>query len=254
MTRFLLAVLLVLACLPAEAGKRLRFHFPDTGVPPYLVVNPGQKAPTGIVVEILEAAALKAGRTVVYDMQPRRHAAASLTLGAADGAMFFSKTRPAPRGVALTRPVVDVDAVLVTRAVAPILYTSNPAQLHNRKLCTLTDEKYPPLEAAFSQHKVFRAEAKTEQAQLMILRTEGCHAAIVNAPVYRWLAGRYDYDSDLIVEPRPLFTEQVQLGFAGTETEFAEMVNNTLDDYRRNGLLAKIIRRHVPQEALLSIR
>lgn len=225
----------------------LLFHLPDAGAPPWLFVMPGASQPEGVVAEILQAAAREAGRPLRYEFQPRERASDSLRRGSADGALFFSTTRPPTRELVLTEPVAQLDTVLVTMQDQPLNFRL-PSNLREKKLCTLTDELYPPLALLSMKGTLRQTRAKSEQAALMMLRYESCVAAVVSGPAWRWLSSRSDW-SDLRVEPRPLLKENLVLGFAARERAFADAVNRALRDMRASGLLAERVNRWLAEDA-----
>ncbi|MFZ5697565.1 MAG: substrate-binding periplasmic protein [Pseudomonadota bacterium] len=236
----------------AQAGELLHFHYPDSGAPPYLYVTPGADKPTGIVVDVLETAARTAHRTVRYEFQPRENASAALRLGHANGALFFSATRPPAKDNLVSIALLRMESVLVTTKDKTINYR-RPTELADRRLCTLTEEIYPPLSLLAMSGKLLQRKAKTEQAQLMMLRNEDCVAAIVNGPMYRWLAARYRWD-DLRIESQPLLSEELVLGFAADEQSFLDVLNKTVTRLRKNGELGRIVQRHLPGAENLTTR
>lgn len=238
------------AALAAEAP--LRFHYPDSGAPPYLFLTPGADRPTGIVADVLEAAAKQAGRTVHYDFQPRERAADAVKTGKVDGAVFFTVTRPAAGGVTLSTPLLRMDSTLVVPREHALNF-QRPADLADQRLCTLTDEVYPPLALLAMSGKLLQRKAKTEQAQLMMLRNEDCLAAIVNGPTYLWLAARYRWD-DLRIEKQPLLSEDLVLGFSPRESAFITTLNATVARLRNSGELDRIVQRHLPGAARITTR
>lgn len=234
----------LLAALPAHSAEPLRFHYPDSGAPPWLYLPPGAGQPTGVVADVLAMVARDSGRALRFEFQPREAAGPAVRNGTADGAMFFSVTRPAPKGVTVSTPLLRMESLLVTPRATPLGY-AKPAQLAFRRLCTLTDEVYPPLALLDMSGKLTQRKAKTEQAQLMMLRNDDCTAAVVNGPMYRWLAARYHWD-DLRAEKVPLLEEDLVLGFAAGEAAFATQVNATLQRLQKNGELARLVQRHLP--------
>lgn len=243
-----LIVILVATALAgnhARAADVLRFHYPDSGAPPWLYLTPGDSKPVGIVADILETVARQSGRNVRYEFQPRESSASSLTTaGGADGALFFSATRPAPKGIATTTVLLNMDSVLVTLQGQELGY-KRPATLQNRPLCTLTEEIYPPLILLQMNGALIQRRAKTEQAQLMMLRNGDCVAAIINGPMYRWLAARYHWN-DLRVERQPLLNEGLVIGFSAREAGMAAQVNRHVGKLRASGELDRIVARHLP--------
>lgn len=225
----------------------LLFHLPDSGAPPWLFVMPGASAPEGVVAEILQAAAREAGRPLRYEFQPRERASESLRRGGADGALFFSVTRPPTRELVLTEPLAQLDTVLVTMQDQPLNFRL-PSNLREKKLCTLTEELYPPLALLSMKGTLRQTRAKSEQAALMMLRYESCVAAVVSGPTWRWLSTRSDW-SDLRIEPRPLLRENLVLGFAARERAFADAVNRAVRDMRASGLLAERVNRWLAEDA-----
>ena len=255
MRRLLPAVIAVLAALTganACADNALRFHYPDSGAPPWLFITPGADKPTGIVADVLETAARDAKRTVRYEFQPRENAGATIQSGRADGALFFSMTRPVPKASLTSNALLRMDSVLVT-ARANTLNYQRPTELADQRLCTLTEEIYPPLTLLAMSGKFLQRKAKTEQAQLLMLRNEDCVAAIVNGPMYRWLAARYHWD-DLRIEPQPLLSEDLVLGFAPGEANFVTVVNATIVRLRKSGELDRIVQRYLPGAANVTTR
>ncbi|MFZ5722539.1 MAG: substrate-binding periplasmic protein [Pseudomonadota bacterium] len=253
--RLALFPLLLAACFaPAARGSNdpLNFHLSDSGAPPWLYLMPGGNRPQGVVADILDEAARTAKRQLRYEFLPRERTTDSLRSGHADGALFFSVTRPPGRELVLTEPLARLDSVLVTLAENPVNYRL-PSNLKDRKLCTLTEELYPPLALLSMQGKLWQSRAKTEQAALMILRTEGCVAAILSGPAFRWLSTRYDW-TDMRIEPKPLLNENLVLGFAARERDFAETVNRTVRGMRDSGRLAKLVDRWLPADNAAGLR
>ncbi len=234
----------LLAALPARSAEPLRFHYPDSGAPPWLYLAPGAGQPSGVVADLLARVARESGRELRFEFQPREAAGPAVRSGSVDGAMFFSVTRPAPKGVAVSAPLQRMQSVLVTPRATPLGY-AKPAQLAFRRLCTLTDEVYPPLALLEMGGKLAQRKAKTEQAQLLMLRNDDCVAAVLNGPMYRWLAARYHWD-DLRAEKVPLLEEELVLGFAAGEAAFAEKVNATVEKMQKSGELGRLVQKHLP--------
>lgn len=252
MTRVATALLALLIPAFATAAEPLRFHYPDSGAPPWLYLAPGAERPTGVVAEILEQVAQDAGRPLRYEFQPRENAGQALRGGTADGALFFSVTRPAPKDAVLTAALLRMDSVLVTDKARRLGY-EKPAQLADQRLCTLTDEVYPPLALLAMSGKLLQRKGKTEQAQLMMLRNEDCVAAVLSAPTWQWLAARYHWD-DLRVEPQPLLSEELVLGFSARESAFAARVDATVKKWRASGEFARLVQRYLPGNAAVTTR
>lgn len=240
---FALSLLLTVA-IPAHAEKPLVMHFPDGGAPPWLYLSPGAKEPSGLIADLIALVARRTGRELRYAYQPRETGSASLLSGSADGAMFFGVTRPADKDVLLSEPVLKMDTLLVTLR-GKALNFSRPLDLKDRRICTLTDEVYPPLTLLAMNGTLLQRKAKTEQAQLMMLRNEDCVAAVVNGPMYRWLASRYHWD-DLRTEPQRLLTDNLRVGFAPGESALVEALNETLRRLKASGELNERLARHLP--------
>lgn len=233
-------------------AEPLVFHYPDSGAPPWLYLAPGESRPTGLVADILDAAARRSGRPVRYAFQPRESGNQSLLSGSAGGALFFSVTRPPDASLAVTAPLLQMDAVLVTLSHRVLRY-ERPLDLRDKRLCTLTDEVYPPLTLLAMNGSLLQRKAKTEQAQLMMLRNEDCLAAVMNGPMYHWLSRKYRWD-DLRTEARPLLTDNLVLGFAPAERAFASEVSGLVERWRASGELARALSRHLPDNSLAGVR
>lgn len=243
----LLAPLAAAVPEPAPAGQApLQFHFPEGGAAPWLYLLPGGKAPEGVVADILATAARATGRPLKYEFQPREQASDSLRSGSADGALYYTVTRPPTRELVLSESLAKLDTVLVALAGSPVNYRY-PSSLRDQKLCTLTQEIYPPLALLSMRGELYQTRAKTEQAALMMLRLESCKAAVLSGPTWRWFASRSDW-SDLRAEPKPLLREDLVLGFASREREFAGAVSNAVRDMRSNGKLAQRINRWLAED------
>lgn len=237
-----LAILLAACLAPAHAAP-LVFHYPDSGAPPFLSLEPGASRPTGLLDDLLTRVARRTGQEVRYAFQPRESAGDSLRSGSADGALFFSVTRPAPAGVTTSEPLLEMDLLLVTTATRPLAYR-RVADLAGRRLCTLTDEQYPPLMLMKAVDRL-EMRAKTEQASLMMLRDDRCAAAVLNGPMFRWLARRYQWQ-DLRAEERPLLRESLVVGFRPAAAAFAGAFDTEIRRLRVNGELERLLSRHVP--------
>lgn len=251
-TRTLLGAALGLLLPTLGTAEPLRFHLPDTGAPPFLYVAPGTREPAGLVAELLARTAKTLGRQVRYEFQPRESAGTSLATGSADGALFFTVTRPAPAGMRTSEPVLRMDLLLVTPRDKPLAY-NRPSDLANQRLCTLTDEKYPPLALLGGNNRVFELKGKTEQAALMMLRDDRCAGALINGPMYHWLAARYGWD-DLRVEDRPLLNEALVIGFRAPADTFAAAFNEQLRQLKASGELDRLVSRHLHGPALSAAR
>lgn len=236
------------AAPPAKpAGPEpLHFLLPDAGAAPWLFLMPGASQPEGVVATILQAAARQTGRPLRYEFLPREQASDTLRRGTADGALFFTVTRPPTRELVLTEPLAQLDALLVTPKDQPLDFRL-PSRLADKKLCTQVADLYPPLALLSMKGKLWQTRAKTEQAALMMLRFESCSAAVLSGPTWRWLSTRSDW-SDLRAEPRPLLRENLVLGFASRERGFAEAVNRALREMRASGQLAERISQWLPKE------
>lgn len=246
---FFLAALFTATLSPvAHAGDGpLRFRLLDGGAPPWLYLMPGSDRPEGIVADILDTAARAAGRELHYEFQPRENIHDALSRGSADGALFFSVTRPPGRELLVSEPLAPVDIVFVTPRDKPVNYRG-PSNLRDQRLCTLTEERYPPLGLLSIKGTLRQTRAKTEQAVLMMLRNESCVAAIINGPAYRWMESRYNWN-DLRIEPKPLLREKLVLGFAARERDFADAVNRTVIAMRISGRLEQLVNRWLPDDA-----
>lgn len=237
---------------PAAGAGPLHFHLPDGGAPPWLYLSPGRSKPEGVVADILETAARTAHRELRYEFLPREKTVDALRSGTADGALFFSVTRPPGRELVLTEPLARLDTVLVTPLGRPLNYRL-PSNLREQRLCTLTEELYPPLALLSMKGTLRQTRAKTEQAALMMLRFDSCVAAVVSGPTYRWMASRYAWD-DLRTEAKPLLTEDLVLGFAARDREFAEVVNHTLKSLRDSGELGAQVDRWLSEDTRTGMR
>lgn len=250
--RRLLPLLLACLTLPATAAEPLRFHYPDSGAPPWLFLAPGGSKPTGVIADVLDATARAQGRTVQYEFQPREAAGTAITRGSADGAMFFSATRPAAKGIVTSEPLLEMDTLLVTLK-GKTLGFERAADLKDQRLCTLTEEFYPPLALLAMNGTLLLRKGKTEQAQLMMLRNQDCVAAVMNGPMYRWLSGRYHWD-DLRTERTPLLSESLVIGFSPREGAFAEALNRQVKKLRSSGELDRIVSRYLPSASSVTTR
>lgn len=250
----LLPLLLLLAAstLTHAAERPLRVHFPDGGLAPFIFLPPGAQQPTGIVVDLVNAAAKQAGRAVRYEFLPREKANEALASGHADVALFFQVSRAPAKGTRVSAAILPSPAVLVSTREQPLDYRRN-SDLRDRPLCVLTDDLHPPLALLAMNGQLIQRKTKTEQAQLMMLRNGDCIAAVMSGPVLSWMKNRYGGD-DLAVAGTPLLEESTVLGFRAAESDFADRLDALLARWRSSGELDRTVSRYLPGGTRISQR
>lgn len=243
---------LAFAATVSAAERPLRVHFPDGGLAPFIFLPPGAQQPTGIVVDLVTAAAKQDGRAVRYEFLPREKANEALARNHADVALFFQVSRAPAKELRVSAPILSAPAVLVSTREQPLAYRRN-SDLRDRPLCVLTDDLHPPLALLAMNGQLIQRKTKTEQAQLMMLRNGDCLAAVMSGPVFAWMKNRYGGD-DLAAAAVPLLEESTLLGFRAAESAFADRLDTVLARWRSSGELDRLVSRYLPGGARISQR
>lgn len=243
---FLLFTTLTGTGLASAAEAPLRVHFPDGGLPPFLFLPPGGQKPAGIIVDLIEATARTAGRTVRYEFLPREQANDVLAGNRADVALFFKVTRPPNAQLLLSTEVMPANALLVSTKDKPLAFHRS-SDLRDQPLCVLTDDNQPQLALLAMNGHLIQRRTKTEQAELMMLHNGDCVASVMSAPVFAWLRTRYGGE-DLVAAETPLVADSALLGFRPAEQDFAGRLDRQLAAWRASGELDRTVTRYLPKK------
>ena len=196
--------------LNVMAASKLVIGIPETGYPPYIIVD--DKGPRGLLIEPIARAAANLEIEIEYRYTPEKRSRILLDRGEIDARMESKKWVGAPNNYYWTDSFIDHDDVFVFHKKTDFQYRSDQ-DLVGVIVITHLGYSYPTLEALFRKGKAKRQDSSSEHAMLAtLLRFDPNYVqvAVMNHQVATWLIqnnglfrGQFDF-SDNVVDTAPL--------------------------------------------------
>ncbi len=237
--------LLLIFCLFARYSvaqtDSLLVAIPQSGYPPYIIVN--EHGVSGILVEVLR---LSTAKKLEFHFAPEKRSKLLVDEHKVDARMESPSWVGNPNDYLWSEPVVPINDVFVFSKKIPNRFESDQ-DLKGAQLVTHLGYSYPSLRTLFDQAVVQRIDASTEQAMLAALLRNPLgqtKAAVMDKLVAQWLIKRNKkFQGQLMFSRRITATAALHIQFANTKQlkKLVPTLNAKIRALKADGVVAKII-------------
>lgn len=236
---FLFALSLSTSAANESDQEIFRFNISPNGYPPYLIVD--QKAPSGIMWDVVSLISQRLGYKVVARKIPRKRVDQMLLDGYIDGTSRAIEWTHEPESFLFTDPVVDIQEVFFTSKHNGETYHS-PEDLFSKTVVAHLGYLYPELQPHFESGAIKRFDVPRERDMFnFLLHGEHFDAAVVDLLVGKWILKNEELQDQFTVSSGGISSYGFRVMLRKESKPFAAEFNAELARIRKNGGLDAIL-------------